>query len=162
MTGIRRNGSILLISTTTRALLVTVFVAAASACSPTVSQRGNLPDPVTLEKILPGEATRRDVARTLGSPSSVATFGDEVWYYISSRVERFAFYSPKVTEQQIVAIAFDDTGTVRSIERYGLEDARKIDPVARTTPTSGKTLTILQQLVGNVGRFVRKDDTSTP
>ena len=91
--------------------------------------------------------------------SSVATFGEtfgeETWYYIASRTERFAFYAPKVVDQQVVAIAFDDVGMVRSVRLYGLSDARGIDPLERTTPTGGRQLTILQQLVGNLGNFGR-------
>ncbi len=42
---------------------------------------------------------------------------------------------------------------VTSVRRYGLGDARSIEPVERSTSTGGKKLTILQQLVGNIGRF---------
>ncbi len=137
---------------------------AVGACTGIIDQRGNLPDPVALESLVPGKATRADVIQTLGSPSSAATFGDEVWYYIATRTKTFAFYKPEVIDQQVVAIAFDDKGRVRSIQRYGLDDARDVKIVERVTPTGGRKLTILQQLVGNLGRFAGKKDSgdSTP
>ena len=93
----------------------------------------------------------------LGSPSSIATFGEEVWYYISSQTETIAFYEPEIIDQKVVAITFDSTGKVKTIRTYGLEDAQDIEPVARTTPTGGRAITVLEQLVGNLGRFTKQD-----
>ncbi len=132
--------------------LASLFV----ACAPILNQRGNRPDPDLLSQIEPGAQSRDDVANMLGSPTSVASFGGETWYYISSQTETIAFYEPDVIDQQVVAIAFDDDGMVASVRTYGLEDARDIEPVERVTPTGGRELTFLEQLVGNVGRFAGK------
>ncbi len=141
------------------AIVAAALAASVLACTPHVERRGNIPDPDILRGIEPGVSSRDQIAELLGSPSSVATFGEtfgeETWYYIASRTERFAFYAPKVVDQQVVAIAFDDIGMVRSVRLYGLADARGIEPLERTTPTGGKQLTILQQLVGNLGNFGR-------
>jgi len=144
-------------------LAVLLATTAVAACTGIIDQRGNPPDPVALESLVPGKATRADVMQTLGSPSSAAAFGDEVWYYIATRTETFAFYKPKVLDQQVVAIAFDDKGRVRSIQRYGLDDARDVEIVDRVTPTGGRKLTVLQQLIGNLGRFAgKKNGDSSP
>ncbi len=138
-------------------IVCAVMIAAVSACTPNVATRGNLPDPDKLAEIVPGEASRDDVAILLGSPSSAATFGDEIWYYIAARVETVAFNEPEVIDQQVVAIRFDENGLVAAIDTYGMDDARAVEIVDRVTPTSGKEVTILQQLIGNIGRFARKD-----
>ena len=138
-------------------IVCAVMIVAASACAPNVATRGNSPDPDKLAEIVPGEATRDDVAALLGSPSSAATFGEEIWYYIAARVETVAFNEPEVIDQQVVAIRFSEDGLVTAIDTYGMDDARAVEIVDRVTPTSGKEVTILQQLLGNVGRFARKD-----
>ncbi len=138
-------------------IVCAVMLVAASACAPNVATRGNLPDPDKLAEIVPGEATRDDVAALLGSPSSAATFGEEIWYYIAARIETVAFNEPEVIDQQVVAIRFSEDGLVTAIDTYGMDDARAVEIVDRVTPTSGKEVTILQQLLGNVGRFARKD-----
>ena len=129
------------------------FVVMLAGCASDVTQRGNLPDLDKLASITPGEATFRDVALTLGSPSTVSTFKTEVWYYIAARTQETAFFRPSVLDQQVVVIAFDDAGTVSSIARYDMDDARDIEPVDRVTPTSGKELSFIQQIIGNIGRF---------
>jgi len=133
-----------------------VMIVTASACAPNIATRGNLPDPDKLAEIIPGEASRDDVADLLGSPSSAATFGNETWYYIATRVETVAFNEPEVIDQQVVAIKFGEDGLVTAIDTYGLDDARAVEIVERVTPTSGREITILQQLLGNVGRFAQK------
>lgn len=144
------------------ALAAAVISAALIACSPTINQRGNLADPELLSQITPGVTTRNDIEILLGSPSSTTTFGDKTWYYIAARTETLAFYEPTVREQQVIAVDYDDDGTVTGVRRYGLDDAREIEVVERVTPTSGKKLTILQQLVGNFGRFSERTSSSRP
>lgn len=134
-------------------LTATALTIMVSACAPIIISRGNLPAPELLSTIQPGSHTRNQIADILGSPSSVATFDDEVWYYISSQTETFAFYEPILIDQQVIAISFDEAGKVKEVRRYGLDDARAIEPVDRTTPTGGREITVLEQLFGNIGKF---------
>lgn len=127
-----------------------------SACQSRLNTRGNLLDPERLADIQPGELSRDEVAEILGSPSSITPFGSDTWYYISQRTETFAFFSPKVIERQIVVISFDKDGKVAKVDTLGLEQGRSIDPIKRTTPTHGNKLTVIEQLVGNLGRFKKK------
>ena len=53
----------------------------------------------------------------------------------------------------MVAIAFNDAGVVDAVDEYLLADGLLIDPVSRTTPTYGKQVGLLEQFLGNVGRF---------
>lgn len=137
-----------------RQIAATLAVALLStACGQIVDQRGHQPVPGTVEKLEVGSQGRDDVLRLMGSPSTVATFGDEVWYYISTKNESTAFLAPKVLEQRVVAVSFDSGGRVREIKQYELKDGKEVDMVARKTPTAGKELTIVEQILGNVGKF---------
>jgi outer membrane protein assembly factor BamE (lipoprotein component of BamABCDE complex) len=124
-----------------------------AGCAPTIDQRGNLPDEAKLATIKPGETTKETVTQVLGTPSSVSTFNDKTWYYISRRTEQTAFFSPEVIDQQVVSVGFDDGGVVRDIERHGLADGRPIEPSPRVTPSAGRELGLFEQLIGNLGRF---------
>jgi len=132
---------------------------ALAGCQPRIDTRGNLPDPDNVLKINPGIDGRDQVASLLGTPSSVATFDDRTWYYISRRTETFAFFEPEVVDQEVLMVKFDEAGIVSDMKIYGLENSRMIKPVERTTPTLGREMTILQQLIGNLGRF-NKDDSA--
>jgi outer membrane protein assembly factor BamE (lipoprotein component of BamABCDE complex) len=130
-------------------------VLALAACSPRVDQRGQLLDPDAVLAIAPGVQSKEQVAQLLGTPSTVATFDDKTWYYISKRTETTAFFSPNITDQQVVVVTFDDFDTVENVRLYGMNDAYEISPVSRVTPTHGQRLTIMQQLFGNIGRFTK-------
>lgn len=134
-------------------LAVLAFAAFLGACATTVDHRGYVPDQETIERLRTGVDNRDSVAQMLGSPSSVATFDDRTWYYVSKRTERVAFFNEKVVDQRVLAVAFDETGLVIEIRQYTLEDGRIIDPVTRETPTLGRELNIIEQLFGNIGRF---------
>ncbi len=134
-------------------LAALAFAVILGACATTVDHRGYVPDQETIERVKAGVDNRDSVALMLGSPSSVATFDDRTWYYVSKQTERVAFLNEKVVDQRVLAVAFDDTGLVSGIRQYTLEDGRIIDPVTRETPTLGRELNIIEQLFGNIGRF---------
>ena len=46
---------------------------------------------------------------------------------------------------------------MQTIKYYDLTDAQNITMVSRITPTSGKELTVLEQILGNVGKFSGAD-----
>ena len=107
-----------------------------------------------MEKIAPGKQTREQVKRTLGSPSAVGAFEEnDVWYYIGKRTKTVAFLKPEVLEHQVVEIRFGADGRISEVNTIDATQFVKPDPVDRVTPTEGNEFTILEQLIGNIGRF---------
>jgi outer membrane protein assembly factor BamE (lipoprotein component of BamABCDE complex) len=142
--------------------LAAVGLAAAvtlTACTPRIDQRGNKPDEEQVVQINPGVDDKNRVAELIGTPSTISTFNDKTWYYISKRTETTAFFDPDVVDQEVLAIQFDDSGIVQNMRVYGQEDGRQIAYVDRVTPTEGNELTIIQQLLGNLGRFNPSNDS---
>lgn len=130
-----------------------IALLAVAGCTPAVSNHGYRLDTARIDRIQPGVTSREEVARLLGSPSTRATLDDRTWYYVAQRTERASFYNEDLVAQEVVAIRFDGRGVVAQIDRSGLEDAQAVAPVAETTPTRGSELTILEQMVSNIGRF---------
>lgn len=124
-----------------------------AACNPIIDTRGNLPHSEDVEKIKVGASTRDEVASVLGTPSSVATFDPNTWYYISKRTETVAFFRPDVLDQKVLTVRFDEAGLVREISQTDKEAGEEIVPVDRTTPTAGQSFSFFQQMFGNLGRF---------
>lgn len=124
-----------------------------AACTSQYETRGNLPDDERLVEVVPGEVYARDVAEILGTPSTFSSFGGESWYYISERVERYAFYEPKLLERKVIRVDFDAKGLVSDVEIQDQLAGRKIQFVERETPTAGHSLTFFEQIFGNLGRF---------
>ncbi len=132
--------------------LLVLAAAILANCSPIVDHRGYLPRQGDMQNLQPG-MSKVEVEALLGSPSTTATInvaGDS-YYYISSVVEQRAFLRPKEVERQVVAIRFNPTDQVESFAHYGLEDGQVVNFSSRETPTRGRELTILQQLISNAG-----------
>src|SRR5947208_9967440 len=142
------------------AALAMAFAAGLGGCVSSVDQRGNLPDPDKVAEIRPGATTRDEVAKILGTPSSIGVFDSKNWYYISRKTKRVAFLDPDVLDQQVFIVNFDDKGVVRAIDHKGLQDGREIEPAPGATPAPGRELTFLEQVLGNIGRFNRSSSKS--
>jgi outer membrane protein assembly factor BamE (lipoprotein component of BamABCDE complex) len=98
--------------------------------------------------LIPEGSSREQVLLTMGTPSTTATFDAEVLYYISQKRERsVAFMKPKLVEQQIIAIYLNKEGVVERKANYTLQDGKVFDNISRTTPTGGRDLTFLQQIL---------------
>jgi outer membrane protein assembly factor BamE (lipoprotein component of BamABCDE complex) len=141
---------------------VAVVIAAAglAGCAANVDQRGNLPEPDKLAQIRPGSTTRDEVAKILGTPSSIGVFNEKNWYYNSRRTSQVAFLDPDVLDQQVFIVNFDDKGVVRAIDHKDMKDGREIEPAPGATPAPGRELTFVEQVLGNIGRFNKSSSKS--
>ena len=124
-----------------------------AGCGGRINTHGDKLEADRLTEVVVGQHTKDDVQAILGSPSSTAPFEDTSWYYISNRTETFAFLAPEVTEQQVVVVKFDNVGVVTEIDTLGLDERREVDIVGRETPTTGNDISILDEFIGNIGRF---------
>jgi len=104
-------------------------------------------------KALQTAKSKQDVEYLLGSPTTISLFGQETWYYITSKKETIAFLPDKVIEQNIVEITFNPNESVNKVYWYTEKDAKKLKLAKEYTVTKGTNTTTLQKFFHNVGRF---------
>jgi len=131
------------------ALLLALLLA---ACSATVQEHGQRLNPQDLAALEPGVTTKEEVAQILGSPSTVDPFDPNTWVYVSQKMRKVSFRSD-LADQTVLVLRFDEDGVLRKVERRGLEQAARIEPLPDRTPTRGAELSLFEQLIGNIGRF---------
>lgn len=118
--------------------------------------RGNLVEDYQLKEVLPGIDGKDDVARKIGSPTTIAPFDDNTWYYMGQKTKKKGILDPKVVEEKIIVVTFAADGKVNAVKEQ--QNGRENVPIVqRQTPVSGNDLTFLQQMLGNVGKFNRPD-----
>lgn len=125
---------------------------AAAGCEATINPRGHLLDPSLPQRIRVGVDTKSTVEAYIGSPSTISTFSDQTWYYISTVQEDLLFFHPQEIDRQVVAVHFGPDDRVDGIRTLGPADAVDVAFTDEETPTRGRELTFLQQIFGNVGR----------
>ncbi|MGH7001016.1 MAG: outer membrane protein assembly factor BamE [Stellaceae bacterium] len=136
------------------------FVACATvlfACQPTIDQRGDTPEADKLSQVQVGKTDKTTVTERLGSPSSVAEFDPNVWYYVSAKTEDIAFLKTQTLDQNVVKITFDKSNVVQSVQKLGMQDAETITPNPNATPSRGREFSWIEEFLGNFGRFVSKN-----
>ena len=132
-------------------VLATIIGGGLSGCAASVRNHGYAPDTELLAEISVGRDTRGSVQRKIGRPSTTGVFTNTGWYYVAATVEHYTYHEPEVTDRRIVSVQFGPNDVVTGVNVYGIEEGRIIDLQTRTTPNQGRQLTIIQQLLGNMG-----------
>lgn len=138
------------------ALLLSLLASTAvlTGCgTPTITKHGQEFRPTDLQAVQPG-MSKDQVRTSLGTPSTTAVIGDgSAFYYISSTDSQKSFFLPTEQNRQIVAVYFNQGGTVDHLANYGLKDGKVFDFISRTTPSpGGKDEGILKELFRNLGK----------
>jgi len=102
--------------------------------------------------LIPVGSSRDQVLLALGTPSTTGQFDAEVYYYISQKTQKkYAYQKGRLVDQHVLAVYFDQQGIVAQVADYGMQDGRVFDFISRTTPTGGKDLTFLGQILSGSG-----------
>ncbi|THD56172.1 outer membrane protein assembly factor BamE [Phenylobacterium sp.] len=134
-------------------LLIPAAAASLSACAPVTSYSGFQAIESDPKDVKIGTDTKSTVRGRLGSPSATGAFDTNTWFYMNQLKSRVAFKRPEVIARNVTAITFNkDSELVESVNSYTLKDGKVIAFNGRETPTRGRELTILEQVLGNVGR----------
>ncbi|MDE1904285.1 MAG: outer membrane protein assembly factor BamE [Alphaproteobacteria bacterium] len=140
-----------------RAAAIVACATVLFGCQPTVDLRGNTPEASKLSQIQVGKTDKTTVTELLGSPSSVAEFDPNIWYYVNAKTEDIAFLKTQTLDQNVVKITFDKSNVVQSVDKLGMKDAETITPNPNATPSRGRQFSWIEEFLGNFGRFVSKN-----
>lgn len=136
-----------------RSAVLILCVGSMAGCTPLYRTHGYAPTDEDLADIVVGVDTKDTVDDVIGAPSSSGVLRDSGYYYVEQRIKRFAYQAPEVVDREVVAITFEPNGTVRNVERFGLQDGNVVALSRRVTDSNVEGLSFLRQLFGNIGRF---------
>jgi outer membrane protein assembly factor BamE (lipoprotein component of BamABCDE complex) len=122
------------------------------ACVKNPESRGYAIEYSEFEKIENG-MSQDQVLGLLGTPTSVSSFGDETWYYIGMKLDRRAFWNANLREQKAFHIRFNQDKKVAETSLDQGEKNRNIAFAKDKTLTEGNSVTVVEQFLGNLGRF---------
>lgn len=124
---------------------------AVSACTEVVTTHGQVINSSQLNKIRIDIDDKESVQSILGSPSSIGTFADARWYYVTETTVDKPLNPNILEERNVLVIEFNEDDKVISLRKLDETDGRQIEPSARVTPTQGQSLGVLDQLIENLG-----------
>ena len=137
---------------TTLATLALTGALAAGACTPISAYNGFQARDEKPASMKVGEDSKSTVLTKLGSPSNKSSFGPETWFYISQISTKSSYHKSQIDSRSVVAISFDKDEKVDGVKTYDLKDGYRIAYDNRATPTRGRQLNWIEQMLGTVGR----------
>ena len=117
----------------------------------TREHRGYVMDEQLTTGIQVGVDNKQSVEKTLGLPTFAGTFDQNDWYYVSRDTRAFAFRNPKVTDQTVLHVRFDQAGNVVSVNQTDEKLIASINPSNHRTPTLGRERGFFDELFNNIG-----------
>lgn len=135
-------------------LLASLFLSAGcSVVSPPKIPRGSLVEEYEYKKLVPGSSTRDDVLNLIGSPTARGTFNDDSWYYITLTKTLVPLDFPSTKKQEVLVLNFDQSGVLKNMHVLHRKDGVKVSMANGATPTPGTNISVIQELLGNVGKY---------
>ena len=136
----------------------------AAACTPTSSYQGFQVVDQNPADVKVGEPKAAVLAK-LGSPTTTSAFDKNTWFYMTQVSSKTAFYHPRINKRDVVAISFTKgADQVATVNTFTLKDGRVIAFNGRETPTRGREMTVLEQLLGSISPagILPLDQNQTP
>jgi outer membrane protein assembly factor BamE (lipoprotein component of BamABCDE complex) len=139
-------------SAVSRGVLACVGAVVLSGCGLSVREhRGYVIDEQLTSAVQVGTDNKASVQKTLGEPTFTGTFDQNDWYYVARDTRAFAFRNPKVTDQTVIHVRFDQAGNVTSVEQTDEKLIASINPSKDRTPTLGRKEGFFDELFNNIG-----------
>ena len=112
---------------------------------------GNLPDAQLVSLLKVGIDSKRSTTEILGEPTFRGVLGDNSFYYVGTVNSKLAFLDPKLDNQFILELNFDKNNKLKKLYLYDENESNDVSMSSLETKHSGKKLTFLQQIFGNIG-----------
>ena len=122
-----------------------------SGCVGTRDHRGAVLDQEMISAVQVGVDNKASVEKTLGRPTFASQFTPNDWYYVSRDTNTVAFRSPRVRDQTVLHVSFDQAGNVAAVRKTGRELIASINPANARTPTMGRKKSFFEEIFGNIG-----------
>jgi outer membrane protein assembly factor BamE (lipoprotein component of BamABCDE complex) len=135
-----------------RSALVSLAALLLAGCTTIPNNMGFIIDTELVDGVQPGVDTKSSIARSLGRPTDISLWDDNIWYYLSRRTGQRAFLRPKPEAQNILIITFGEDEVVKSVEQRGLEKVVNVSPDGNRTPTLGRESSLFEDIFSNIGQ----------
>ena len=138
-----------------RKMIATVVMTVAlSACSQDlfIQQSGNMPTDERLAKLQIGQS-KNEITDLLGSPSSVVSLDKDTWIYMSSDIERVAFFTPKETDRNLLVLKFNKNDKLEEFKRISKAHGQNVEVSQDATVAEGDNRGFFQKFFGGTQTY---------
>ncbi|MFL2813106.1 MAG: outer membrane protein assembly factor BamE [Paracoccaceae bacterium] len=135
-----------------KTLVILLLFITPFGCSKIVEQNGVPTNDEIFKKLSTGKSTKSQVKKILGEPLLIDNQLVETWIYFSQKIEKFAFFEPKLSSRKVILLSFKNSILTKK-ETFSQRDTKIIEISTKKVISGGRKLTVLQQIFGNIGNF---------
>ncbi len=128
-----------------------------SGCQ-SVDVRGQFVSDNAIEEINSKKLKQDEIIDLIGTPTYVPEYSHNTWYYIQRSLTKRAWFDPKVVEQRIVKIVFNENGKAIEATLLTVMHDENLRVESKYTKTHGTEQNNIQKFVKNIGRFNKTTD----
>ena len=129
-----------------------ILIILVSACEAITTTHGRLIEPAELDRLELGASTQAETIAILGPPSFEGAFNSGRLYYNNQKMEKRVGGETLTIERELIIFIFDNSNRLQGIEIRDKTSDKKIVKLEAKTPTPGDTVTIVDQIFGNLRR----------
>jgi outer membrane protein assembly factor BamE (lipoprotein component of BamABCDE complex) len=139
-----------------RPFLLVIFILL-SGCQ-SIDVRGQFVSDNAIEEINSRKLTQDEIIDLIGTPTYIPEYSHNTWYYIQRSLAKRAWFEPKVVEQRIVKISFNDNRKLLGASLLQDIHNENVNIESKYTKAHGTEQGSLQKFVKNIGRFNKTTD----
>ena len=132
-------------------LVLLLILFSLNSCISQKLVHGNLPDAQLVSILKVGIDSKKTTTQILGEPSFRGVLGDNSFYYVGTVNSKLSFLNPKLDSQFVLELNFDKNNKLKKLYLYDEKETIDVSMSSLETKHSGKKLTFLQQILGNIG-----------
>lgn len=123
-----------------------------------IDVRGQFVSDDAIKEINERKLTQEEIINLIGTPTYQPEYSNNTWYYIQRSLSTRAWFNPKLLEQRIVKIVFNEHGKAMEAKLIDAMPNDNIIAEKKYTKTYGTEQTSIQKFVKNIGRFNKTTD----
>ncbi|MBU6339039.1 MAG: outer membrane protein assembly factor BamE [Rickettsiales bacterium] len=131
-----------------------LFLTLATSCVSNIEKKGYSFDSSDQQLLQEGVTSKESTLKMMGSPTIISDLSDEEnWIYYSEEVKNLLFFIPKVTKREILLVKFDDSNTIKKIEKFDLANEKsktKFNPTY--TEVKSHETGFFKSIFSNIGK----------
>jgi outer membrane protein assembly factor BamE (lipoprotein component of BamABCDE complex) len=132
-------------------LLFLILFSLLCGCVKNINQKGYILDNNDLSNVKVGLTSKENALRYLGYPLNKSHFNDDIWIYYSYKTKEVLFFKPKLMEQKVLIVEFDnETNLVKNMKLHEIDSNNA--KILENTSTNAEEEDILKDLFRNIGQ----------
>jgi outer membrane protein assembly factor BamE (lipoprotein component of BamABCDE complex) len=132
--------------------LVLIVISSLNSCFKKVAIHGYPEDETLVTKLKIGSTTKEEAITLLGEPSTKSTFNQDIWYYISIKMEAVGFLKADIVQEQVMQLNFQND-KLQEIIFSDSSTKKKIVFNKEKSLVEGDDTGVLKDFFHNFGRF---------